>query len=306
MIESLNLEKSISREADKDIRLMKSDTLKNIEKSLKKYKEEYKYTPLLRKTENKIQLEDSNLGQEYDLEKIKSSMPKNDDYKIIVIDGLYQEELFGTAGFAGMSSLIYHLYPPTVVSEIKRGKDVTPKIAIDKNMKAMSFQGFSLPKGEEFLDSRKILFTNNDLKIGLAAPETFSKEYFFRNSDADEMFFIHEGSGTLKTMYGDIPFKYGDYLIIPRGTTYQIDFDSTENRILFIESASAIESPKRYRNNYGQFLEHSPFCERDFRLPLNLKTYDEQGEFKIISKKQDILWEYTYSNHHFTSIKIIR
>ncbi|MFL2996874.1 MAG: Fe-S cluster assembly protein SufD [Cytophagales bacterium] len=93
MIESLNLEKSISREADKDVRLMKSDTLKNIDKSLKKYKEEYKYTPLFRKTENKIQLDGSELGQDYDLEKIKSLIPKNDDYKIIVIDGLYQEEL---------------------------------------------------------------------------------------------------------------------------------------------------------------------------------------------------------------------
>ena len=93
MIESLNLEKSISREADKDVRLMKSDTLKNIDKSLKKYKEEYKYTPLFRKTENKIQLESSEFGQEYNLEKIKLLIPKNDGYKIIVIDGLYQEEL---------------------------------------------------------------------------------------------------------------------------------------------------------------------------------------------------------------------
>ena len=93
MIESLNLEKSISREADKDVRLMKSDTLKNIDKSLKKYKEEYKYTPLFRKTENKIRLESSEFGQEYNLEKIKSLIPKNDGYKIIVIDGLYQEEL---------------------------------------------------------------------------------------------------------------------------------------------------------------------------------------------------------------------
>ena len=190
--------------------------------------------------------------------------------------GLYQEELFGTAGFAGMSSLIYHLYPPTVVSEIKRGKDITPKIAIEKNMKAMSFQGFSLPEGEEYLESRKVLFVNNDLKIGLAAPDHFNKDYFFRNSDADEMLFIHEGNGVLKTMYGEIAFGYGDYLIIPRGTTYQIEFETNKNRILFIESASAIETPKRYRNNYGQFLEHSPFCERDFRLPTNLKTHDEK------------------------------
>jgi len=213
--------------------------------------------------------------------------------------GLFQEELFGTAGFAGKSSLIYHLYPPTVVSEIKKIKDLTPKIAIDKNMKALSFKGFSLQPEADYLDSRKILFVNNDLKIGLAAPKSFSKDYFYRNSDSDEMLFIHVGSGKLRTMYGNLDFKYGDYLIIPKGTTYQIDFYTEDNRILFIESASAITTPKRYRNNYGQFLEHAPFCERDFRLPKNLETHDKKGRFKILSKKQDVLWEYTHTNHPF-------
>ncbi|NOQ73827.1 MAG: homogentisate 1,2-dioxygenase [Crocinitomix sp.] len=213
--------------------------------------------------------------------------------------GLYQEELFGTAGFAGMSSLIYHLYPPTVVSEIRKIEDISPKIAIDKNMKALSFKGFSLPAEDDYIKSRKTLFANNDLHIGLAAPKAFSKGYFYRNSDADEMLFIHIGSGKLRTMYGNIDFKYGDYLIIPRGTTYQIDFDSEDNRILYIESFSPILSPARYRNNFGQFLEHSPFCERDFRLPKDLKTHDEKGEFKVLSKKQGVIWEYTHANHPF-------
>ena len=212
---------------------------------------------------------------------------------------LYQEELFGTAGFAGMSSLIYHLHPPTVVSEIKQVKDLSPKIAIEKNMKALSFKGFSLDPVDDYLESRKTLFANNDLHIGLAAPKSFSNDYFYRNSDADEMLFIHVGSGTLKTMYGNLDFKYGDYLIIPRGTTYQIDFDTKENRILYIESFSPILSPNRYRNNFGQFLEHSPFCERDFMLPKDLKTHDEKGEFKILSKKQGLLWEYTHQYHPF-------
>jgi len=212
---------------------------------------------------------------------------------------LYQEELFGTAGFAGMSSLIYHLYPPTVVSEIKNLGSVAPKIAVDKNMKALSFKGFSLLQEEDYLDSRKTLFVNNDLHIGLAAPKSFSKDYFYRNSDADEMLFIHIGSGTLRTMFGNLDFKYGDYLIIPRGITYQIDFDTEDNRILYIESFSPIVSPKRYRNNFGQFLEHSPFCERDFRLPKDLKTHDEKGEFKVLSKKQGVMWEYTHKNHPF-------
>ena len=213
--------------------------------------------------------------------------------------GLYQEELFGTAGFAGMSSLIYHLYPPTVVSEVKRLQDVSPEIAIEKNMQALSFQGFSLPAEEDYIKSRKTLFVNGDLHIGLAAPKSFSNEYFYRNSDADEMLFVHEGSGTLRTMYGNLDFGYGDYLIIPRGTTYQIDFDGVNNRLLYIESFSEITTPRRYRNDYGQFLEHSPFCERDFRLPKDLKTHDEKGSFRVISKKQGVLWEYTHANHPF-------
>lgn len=213
--------------------------------------------------------------------------------------GLYQEELFGTAGFAGMSSLIYHLYPPTVVSEVKRLADVTPEIAIEKNMQALSFQGFSLTPESDYIQSRKTLFVNNDLHIGLAAPTNFSPDYFYRNSDADEMLFVHAGSGTMKTMYGNLKFGYGDYLIIPRGTTYQIDFDMEDNRLLHIESFSEITTPRRYRNDYGQFLEHSPFCERDFRLPTDLETHDEKGSFKVISKKQGVLWEYTHSNHPF-------
>ena len=213
--------------------------------------------------------------------------------------GLYQEELFGTAGFIGMSSLIYHLYPPTVVSEVKRVGAIAPKIAIEKNMKALSFKGFSLQAEQDYLKSRKTLFVNNDLHIGLAAPKTFSKDYFYRNSDADEMLFIHVGSGKLRTMYGNLDFSYGDYLIIPRGTTYQIDFDTEDNRMLYIESFSPIVTPKRYRNNFGQLLEHSPFCERDFRLPKDLTTHDEKGAFKILSKKQGVLWEYTHKNHPF-------
>ena len=195
---------------------------------------------------------------------------------------LYQEELFGTAGFSGMSSLIYHLHPPTVVSEVKRGKDLSPKIAIDKNMKALSFKGFSLEPEQDYLKSRKTLFVNNDCTYWFSCSKRFSKDYFYRNSDADEMFLSIKVQENLRTMYGDIDFKYGDYLIIPRGITYQIDFDTEDNRILYVESFSPIYTPKRYRNRFGQLLEHSPFCERDFRLPQNLETHDEKGEFNVM------------------------
>ena len=213
--------------------------------------------------------------------------------------GLYQEELFGTAGFSGMSSLLYHIYPPTVVSEIKNTGSVAPKIAIEKNMKALSFKGVSLKPEQDYLDSRKTLFVNSDLHIGLAAPKSFSKEYFYKNGDADELLFIHAGSGTLRTNYGNIPFKSGDYLIIPKGTIYQIDFDTVDNRLLYIESFQPIFTPKRYRNNFGQLLENAPFCERDMRLPQDLETHNERGNFLVKIKKQGIMWEYTYGNHPF-------
>ncbi|SDW30930.1 homogentisate 1,2-dioxygenase [Lutibacter oricola] len=213
--------------------------------------------------------------------------------------GLYQEELFGTAGFSGISSLLYHIYPPTVVNEVKDLGSVAPKIGIEKNMKALSFKGFSIQSEEDFLESRKTLFVNNDLHIGLAAPKGFSKTYFYKNADADEMLFIHKGSGKLNTCHGSISFKYGDYVIIPKGIIYQIEFDSEDNRILYVESFEPIFTPKRYRNNFGQLLEHSPFCERDFRLPENLKTLDLKGDFKVKVKKQGNMWEYTYGNHPF-------
>lgn len=212
---------------------------------------------------------------------------------------LYQEELFGTVGFAGMSSLIYHLNPPTIVTQPVKSYDVTPKIAVKKNMKAISLKGFQLQPAEDYLESRKTLFVNGSLHIGLAAPKSFSSDYFYKNGDADEMLFIHQGSGTLKTMYGNLKFSYGDYLIIPRGTAYQIDFDTEDNRLLYVESFDPIYTPKRYRNHFGQLLEHSPFCERDFRLPEDLKTHDEKGEFNLKIKKQGMMWEYIYGTHPF-------
>ena len=216
--------------------------------------------------------------------------------------GLYQEELFGTLGFSGMSSLIYHIHPPTIVSQPIKSYDVSPKIAIEKNMKALSFKGFSLPQYDDFIESRKTLFVNNDLKIGLAAPKEFSKDYFYKNADSDEMLFVHKGEGILKTLYGNIPFGYGDYLIIPRGTVYQIEFKGTDNRLLYIESSSPICTPNRYRNNFGQLLESSPYCERDFRKPQDLQTHDEKGEFLVKIKKQGMMWEYVYNRHPFDAV----
>lgn len=211
---------------------------------------------------------------------------------------MYQEELVGTQGFAGMSSLVYHLYPPTRVKQKGKAFSVAPKVAIENGLDAMSFQGFQLKPERDFLKSRKTLFVNSGMHIGLAAPQD-STEYFYKNADADEMIFIHEGSGTVYTMFGELKFQYGDYIIIPRGNVYKIYFDTKENRLLYIESFTPIFTPRRYRNDFGQMLEHSPFCERDIKRPTNLKTHDEQGCFDIYIKKRGMMFPYEYANHPF-------
>ncbi|MBS1537368.1 MAG: homogentisate 1,2-dioxygenase [Bacteroidetes bacterium] len=211
---------------------------------------------------------------------------------------LYQEELVGTQGFAGMSSLVYHLYPPTLVKELGEPYSVEPKVAITHNLRNRSFQGFNITPQSDYIESRKTLLVNTDLHIGLAAP-TDSMSYFYKNADADEMLFIHNGSGLLRTMYGSIPFEYGDYLIIPRGTVYQIDFYTTENHLLILETFAPLYTPRRYRNDFGQLLEHSPYCERDFKLPENLETHDQQGNFTINIKKRGMLYPYVYATHPF-------
>jgi len=216
--------------------------------------------------------------------------------------GLYYEQLFGTEGFHGNSSLSYHVHRPTQVKEILRSYSVEPKIAIGKNIKALLFKGFELQPEADFLDSRKAMLVNKDCTIGLAAPQNSLRSYFYKNADADEMLFIHKGKGKLRTMLGNIDFEYGDYLIIPRGVIYQIDFDSSENRIFYVESFAPFYTPKRYKNASGQHLEHSPFCERDFKLPNELETFDEKGDFLIKIKKEGMIHEVVYATHPFDVI----
>lgn len=212
---------------------------------------------------------------------------------------LYYEQLFGTEGFSGFSSLLYHTHRPTMVKEVKDGIDLTPKPAVGKNIKSRMIKGFDIAPKDDFLDSRTIVLFNNDLNIALAAPKKSMSTYFYKNADSDEMIFIHKGSGKLKTLLGNLDFSYGDYLVIPRGMIYQIEFDTEDNRLFIVESFSPILTPRNYRSKFGQLLEHSPFCERDLRVPTELETHDELGEFTIKIKKENMLHELVYSSHPF-------
>jgi homogentisate 1,2-dioxygenase len=216
--------------------------------------------------------------------------------------GLYYEQLFGTEGFHGFSSLLYHHNRPTMVKKIGSATDLTPIPAVGKNITSRMLKGMKVAPKADFLESREILLFNNDLNIACAAPTSSLRDYFYKNADADEVIFIHEGTGTLRTQLGNIPFSYGDYLVVPRGMIYQIDFDTKENRLFIVESFSPIVTPKRYRNGFGQLLEHSPFCERDLRPPADLETHTDIGEFLIKIKKENVLHEVTYAAHPFDVI----
>ena len=216
--------------------------------------------------------------------------------------GIYHEQLFGTIGFDGMSSLLYHIQPPTAVIKIVQQKSVAPEIGLDKNMQMRSLQGFNVEAKDDYLESRTPMLVNSDVYIELAAPKKSMTDYFYKNADADEVIFIHKGSGKLKTQLGNIDFSYGDYLLIPRGMIYQMHFENEENRLLIIQSFHPVYTPKRYRNWFGQLLEHSPYCERDIRAPHELETHNENGEFLIKIKKEDTMYDYVYAHHPFNVV----
>lgn len=214
----------------------------------------------------------------------------------------YYEELFGTIGFDGMSSLLYHTQRPTQVKDVIKSYSVAPVAAVEHNMKSLSLKGFDIPAIDDYIDSRVPVLFNNDCIIALSAPKKSLTEYFYKNTDSDEVLFIHKGSGKLRTHLGNIDFEYGDYIVIPRGMIYQINFDTEDNRLFVVESKHPIYTPKRYRNWFGQHLEHSPYCERDMHPPTELETFNELGDFTLKVKKEGIMHEYNYAAHPFSVV----
>ena len=213
--------------------------------------------------------------------------------------GIYYEQLFGTEGFHGLSSLLYHTHRPTMISSYGETIDLKPKAAIENNIKSRMLEGFNIKSKDDFLKARIPVLFNDDVQIDIASPKKGTINYFYKNSDSDEILFIQKGSGILKTLFGELKFNYADYLVIPRGTIYKIEFETSDNKLLIIESKSPIVTPKRYRNEFGQLLEHSPFCERDIKLPENLVSHDSLGDYLIKVKKEKKLHELYYASHPF-------
>ncbi len=215
---------------------------------------------------------------------------------------LYAEELVSTEGFSNIYSIIYHQYPPTQVLKIDESYSVAPEVAVADNMQNRSFRGFDVQPKDDYLESRKVVLFNSDVYLSLAAPRKSMTDYFYKNSQADEMIFVHEGNGILHTIYGDLPFIKGDHVVIPRGTVYQLSFEDENNRLFITESFHPLSFPKRYVNKVGQLLENSPFYERDIKVPEKLVTHDEKGDFLVKIRRSDLIYPYHYKTHPFDAI----
>ncbi|MEH7346998.1 homogentisate 1,2-dioxygenase [Bacillus sp. JJ1532] len=210
---------------------------------------------------------------------------------------LYREQVMGTKGFSGTQSILYHHYMPTEVVRSELIGKYLPEYEDQAPLKHRHLMTDKLQKKGDALKAREYLLGNDDLLIGTAKINQPMKS-FYRNGDGDEMIFIHYGTGVIETMFGTITYCPGDYVMIPIGTIYRVIPDANEEtKALIVESFSQIVTPRRYRNEFGQLLEHSPFCERDIRGPEFLATFDEKGEYEVITKTRGYLHSHVL-NHH--------
>lgn len=216
--------------------------------------------------------------------------------------GIYYEELVGNKGFTGLSSLLYHIHPPTEVSKVEAWKDVRPVALEDEALRHRHFATGKLPAGGSPAFDRVPLLFNADVSLWHSAPEQ-QDESFYRNGQADELVYLAEGSGRLESQYGSLSLRSGDYVVIPRGIVHRWRLDAEPAaKLLILESTGAVRTPKRYRNEHGQLLEGAPFNERDIRLPETLEVHDEAGEFEIVVKRDDRLLRYTLEHHPFDAV----
>ena len=225
-------------------------------------------------------------------------IPKKRHIQFRKEDGtLYREQVMGTKGFSGTQSILYHNHMPTSVSETSFYKSLQIEFEEQTSLQHRHIRTNNLERTGDALEGRVYVLGNSDLLIAVANVTEESK-HFYRNGEGDEMFFVHYGSGEIQTMFGTITYRKGDYIMIPIGTIYKV-VPNDDTKFLIVESNSQLTTPRRYRNEYGQMLEHSPFCERDFRGPENLETYDEKGEFTVLTRARGNLYKHVLTHHPF-------
>jgi homogentisate 1,2-dioxygenase len=214
--------------------------------------------------------------------------------------GLFREELIGLEGFSSLQSILYHHFLPPRVKKIEDLGNAKPDYVDFGGIRHRAFATHQVEPGSDPVSARIPLMGNNDVVLGISRANQ-SMDFYYRNSQAYETWFVHEGEGLLKSQYGNLAFRKGDYIIIPFGTTWKMELRG-ETRFFTIENPSQIEPPKRYRNNYGQLLEHAPYCERDIRVPTDLETHTERGGYEVQVKVRDRFTRHGLDHHPFDVI----
>ncbi len=226
-------------------------------------------------------------------------MPAKKHVKFEKPDGsLYAEQLFSTRGFDGPMSTLYHAHLPTEVSGWKDLGSVKPEFLDDEALRHRHLKTAQLKPHGDAASGRIPLMGNQDCLWSQALVAEPMKD-FYKNAEADEILFLHDGEGELQSMYGTLDVRPGDYVVIPRGTIWRLQLNSYPSRMIIIESNGPVTTPRRYRNEYGQMLEHAPFTERDFRGPSRLESHDKRGEHTVIVKARGRHTAYTYPYHPF-------
>ena len=232
----------------------------------------------------------------------RGSVPRQRHTQHRAPDGsLYAEELFGVEGFTGRSSLLYHVVPPTRTHRIEEGPLVEIAAATDPLHRHRLVKTAALEPHGDVVSGRIPMFYNADVVLGVVRPATAMPEgHFYRNGVADELLYVHEGTGRFDSVFGLLEYGPGDYLVIPIGTTWRLAPDEgSAQRMLWLETPGELEPPRRYRNDYGQLLEHAPYYHRDIRVPGEAAAHDEQGEFTIHVKARGRITRYRYRQHPF-------
>jgi homogentisate 1,2-dioxygenase len=210
--------------------------------------------------------------------------------------GLYREEVMGLEGFASIQSVLYHHFLPPRVKEVELLGSAKPEYADFGAIRHRAFKTEDVPAGGDPVAARRTLMGNNDVTLGVSRP-TQNMDYYYRNSQAYECWFVHEGSGVVHSQFGKLEFGEGDYIVIPFGTTWKMELSNGGGRFFVVETPSEIEPPRRYVNDVGQLLEHAPYTERDIRVPQELESYTDKGDFEVRVKVRDVISRHTLDHH---------
>jgi len=212
---------------------------------------------------------------------------------------LLVEEVLGFEGFSGNESILYHLHSPCRIKAVGAFVPLVRDEWVPPTHVHRLTDTAPIEPGGDWLTGRRLLQFSADIEVSLCKP-TDERTTFYRNGEGDEILFVHRGTGTVQTIFGDVPYRPHDYVVIPRGTTYRVQCDAGSDQVwLCFFTPGEVETPKRYRNRYGQLLEGAPYSQRDFRPPATLVTHEDSGEYELTVRVRSGLQNYTLDHHPF-------